>query len=177
MNTLFIAAAYLVIALGLENGVFPLLGESFGVVNWGEMHLVAAGVILAGCLRGEVQGLLFALVASVVSGSLPGPGYMGPTILSFAVATFGGVLASQWFFMDRLSVRFTNFYVLLIVESFVRSGIHQVFWEGSGPQALWGTNFVLALFLAGIYKPLKQSLDGRSIMAPPSRRRKLSRGR
>jgi hypothetical protein len=177
MNTLLLAAAYLAVALGLENGVFPLLGESFGVVNWGEMHLVASGVILAGCLRGEVQGLVYALIASVVAGSLPGPGYIGPTVLSFAAAAFGGALAAQWFFMDRFGVRFVNLYGLLIAESLIRSGVHQMFWGGLGPQALWGTNFVLALFLAGIYKPLKQSLDGRSIVASPSRRRKLARGR
>lgn len=177
MNTVFMAAAYLAVALGLENGVFPLLGESFGLINWGEMHLVASGVILAGCLRGELQGLVYALICAIIAGSLPGPGYIGPTMMSFGLTAFGGALAAQWFFMDRFSVRFTNLYLLLIAESLIRSTIHQVFWEGQGPQAYLGTNFVLALFLAGIYKPLKDSLGGRSIVAPPSRRRKLSRGR
>lgn len=177
MNTIFIGAAYLVIALGFENGVFPLLGESLGLVNWAEMHLVAAGVILAGALRGEVQGLVYALVCSVISGSLPGPGYIGPTMLSFAVVAYGGSLASQWFFMDRYSVRFINIYVLLVLESLLRSTVHQIFWEGLGPQGLLGTNFVLALIMAGLYKPIKRSLGDRSLVAPTPRRRKLSRGR
>lgn len=177
MNTLFMAAAYLVVALGLENGVFPLLGESFGLVHWGEMHLVAAGVILAGALRGEVQGLIYALVCSVITGALPGPGYIGPTMLSFAVVAYGGSLASSWFFMDRFGVRFFNLYGLLILESLIRTTAHQIFWEGLGPQALLGTNFVLALIMAGFYKPMKRALGERSIVAPTPRRRKLSRGR
>lgn len=177
MNTLFFGAAYLAIALGLENGVFPLLGESFGLVNWAEMHLVAAGVILAGALRGEVQGLLYALVCSVISGALPGPGYIGPTMLGFAVVAYGGSLASQWFFMDRFGVRFVNLFVLLVLESLIRSAAHQVFWEGLGPQPLLGTNFVLALIMAGFYKPMKRSLGERSLVTPAPRRRKLSRGR
>jgi len=177
VNTLFLGAAYLAIALGLENGVFPLWGESFGLVNWAEMHLVAAGVILAGALRGEVQGLVYALICSVITGSLPGPGYIGPTMLSFAVAAYGGSLAAQWFFMDRFGVRFVNIFILLVLESLIRSTVHQVFWEGLGPQALLGTNFVLALIMAGFYKPIKRSLGERSLVAPTPRRRKLSRGR
>lgn len=176
-NTLFIAAAWLFVALGLENGVFPLLGVSFGFLDWGEVNLVAAGVILAGCLRGEVQGLAYGLVCSLIAGALPGPGYLGPTVLSFTVVGFGGALAARWFFMDRFGVRLVNLYALLALESLVRTSAHQLFWQGQGAQALWGTNFVLALAVASFYKPMKRSLGERSILAPSPRGRKLTRGR
>lgn len=176
-NTLFIAAAWLFVALGLENGVFPLLGESFGFLDWGEVNLVAAGVILAGCLRGEIQALVFGLICSLIAGSVPGPGYLGPTLVSYTVAAYTAAVVSRWFFLDRFGVRFFNLYGLLVLESLIRTSVHQLLWHGEGAQALWATNFVLALAVASFYKPIKRSLGERSMLAPAPRRRTLTRRR
>lgn len=177
MNAALVAAAYLFIALGLENGVFPLLGETFGAVRWGEAHLVAVGVILAGAVRGELQVLLYAAVCGVLAGSVPGPGYIGPTLLSFTLVGFGGALAAHWFFLDRFGVRLVNFYILLVLESLIRSIAHQALWGGPGPEALWVTNGLVALLAAGLYTPVKRSLGERSLVTRTLGRRGLSRGR
>jgi hypothetical protein len=176
-NVVLLGAAYLFIALGLENGVFPLLGETFGVVNWDEVHLVAAGVIMAGCIRGDVQGLVYAMVCAVTAGAVAGPGNVGPTLLSFSVAAFGGSLVSRWFFMDRFGVRLVNLYLLLIAESLVRSVVYGIFWGGGGAQVFWVTQGLTAFLAAILFIPVKHSLGERPLTTRNVGRSTLARGR
>jgi hypothetical protein len=177
INVMLVGAAYLFIAVGLENGVFPLLGETFGVLNWGEARMVAAGVILAGCIRGDVQGLAYAMVCAIIAGSVPGPGHIGPTLLSFSFAAFGASLVSRLFFMDRFGVRLVNFYLLLVLESLIRSGVYAALWGGTGPQVYWITHGMTALVAAGCFGPLKHALGERPLTTRAVGRSTLSRGR
>lgn len=177
LNIILLGAAYLFVALGLENGVFPLFGESFGFFHWGEAHLVAMGVILAGMIRGEYQAWIYGLVCALIAGAVPGPGYVGPTLISFSVVAFGGALASRWFFVDRFGVRFVTLSVLLMIEPVVRIGTHQLLWGVPQAQMSWLTSAIVGLFAAAIYPALKRSMGERSLVTRTIGRRKLSRGR
>lgn len=165
INGIALAAAYLFIALGLEHGVFPMLSGLAGGLNWSDIRLVALGVIMLGCTRGELEAMVFGLGAALFAGAAAGPGYMGPTLLSFTVAAFVSARVVRWFFFERFLVRLVVLYALILGERWFWAWIHDVLWGTASPGlALW-THLLVAIGAAATYIPLRRSLN-RPISAP-----------
>ena len=161
MTKLLLAGlAYLIVALGLEYGVFPHLGNTFGVLPWNEARLVALGVILAGSLRGEFRALPFALVAAVLAGSMPGGApQLGCTIFSFTLVVYAAGFISRQVFLGRFPTRFIVIFALIVGESAVHSFAQKLFWPDVIVEIQWGMHFAVALLGALLYEPVAPWLE------------------
>lgn len=177
MNRVLLAAGVLMVALGIENGVFPLLGSVVGVLYWSEVRLVATGIILLACLREGTEPLLIAFIAAALAGAVAGAGYVGPTILSFTGIAFISSYAVRWFFFERFMVRFFVLAVLIVLESLLWNGSHSFLWGTARPEIAWGTDLIVAFCAAGIYLPLKHAMAPRAMRAKPAGPRKRVRRR
>lgn len=161
---------YLILALGLEFGVLPLLGEPSGWLIWGQSRLVALGVIMAGCLRGQSEALPFALIAALLAGSAAGAGHLGATLLSFVLVAYLAGGARSWFYFDLFWVRTLVIAGLVLGESWVCSAVRHLFWPAVSIQLQWPIHLIMALIASLLYIPLKRWLGrARSISEPIGR--------
>lgn len=172
MKLILAGAISLLVALGLEHAVFPLMNDPWGVIHLGEARIVALAVILAGCLRGELQALPFAIVAGALAGSVWGEGYVGCTLVSFSLAAYVAAGASRWFYFDQFSIRFLVLFGLIVFESFVWAFTRHLFWPESGIQIPWLIHAIVALIGAVLYIPLMRWLGRRMTAGEPIGRRK-----
>lgn len=177
MNTVFSAAIYLILALGVEHGILPLWGDSWGLLPWSEVRLVVLGVILLSCQKGEIAGLAFALPAAVISGALPGPGFIGVTLISYSLVAFVAAASVRAFLFERFMVRLGVIYVLVLGESWLWSFLNQVFWSAAAPRVSLSMQLLVAFFAAAVYFPIQRALEDKSLAPRPLAKRKGLRGR
>lgn len=173
MRPFAIGLGVLFFAVGIEFGVLPLFDSPWGPVRWPEARVVALCVILAGCLRGELQVLPFAIVAAVLAGAARGEGHLGASIVSFAFAGYFAAGASRWFYFDQFTIRFLVLFGVIVLESWISSFTRHIFWPASPVEIQWAMHAIMALAGAVVY-PALPSLLGRKIApAEPIGRRKV----
>lgn len=167
---------FLMTALGLEHGVFALMGETLGLFVWPESRLVALGVILAGCLQGGIRSLPFAMTAALLAGSAWGEGRLGATFVSFSIAAFASGWAARVLYFDRLSIRFFGLFGLILMESWVWSITRHVFWPETIVELQWPTHAVFAALGTVLYPLLVRQLGRKAAPQVPIGRRKADWG-
>jgi hypothetical protein len=171
---LFVAGlVILAAAIGIEFGVLPLFDTPWGPVRWPEARVVALCVILAGCLRGELQALPFSILAAILAGSAGGEGHLGPTMISFAFAGYFAAGASRWFYFDQFTIRYLVVFGVIVLESSLFSFVRHIFWPASPVEIQWAVHAIMALIGAVIYLPLLPWLGRRVAPAEPIGRRKV----
>src|SRR5688572_2695493 len=85
-----IALVYLCFAFVVERGMLPqamtvMPRESGG---YADLPLLALAGLLIGVMSGELAGLGVAIVAAMLAGFSQSPGYLGASLVSFAVPAF-----------------------------------------------------------------------------------------
>lgn len=91
-RTIFLTTLYLILALELEVAILPqfqmLAPPTVGALL--DLKFLALGGILIGLLRGEIQGMIVALVAACLFGFSQPPGglVLGPCIVSYVSIAF-----------------------------------------------------------------------------------------
>ena len=153
------------LVLALEFAVLPHFGFT-------ETRLMALAAVLAGCLRGELQAMAFALFLSIPVGALHGEGFLGITIASFAVAAYFGAGAARWLYFDQFSIRLIALFVLIVAESWMASIGRSFFWPQTVIEIQWGSHALVALVGAVVYTPLLAAFGRRAGPPEPIGRRK-----
>lgn len=172
MKFVVVSIVFLLTALGLEHGVFALMGETLGLFVWSESRLVALGVILAGCLHGGIRSLPFAMSAALLAGSAWGEGRLGATIVSFSIAVFVSGRVARTLYFDRLSIRFAGLFGLIVMESWVWSITRHVFWPETIVELQWATHAVFAALGAVLYPQLVRGIGRKAAPQVPIGRRR-----
>lgn len=160
LRTFFIIALYLLAALALEIEVLP---QFLGLVpGWlgllFDPPLMASAGILIGFLRGEVQGMIVALIAACLLGFSQLPGQLGPSITSFtAVAFLAGFLARRLRMHGFLS-RCFFLGLLLFLERLIWSLIRGFYQYDLSFSVPWLATLLMAVLGAWIYRLMEPSL-------------------
>lgn len=145
-------ALYLLVALALDHGVLRAFGPGWDWLRWSELRLVATGAILAGLLRKPIEAYAFAFVGAVVWGAVQGPGCIGATLLSFAVATFLATMLARPFYLEAGWVRLTLLYALVALESWIWSATRRLLWPELPLEMQWPTHAWAAVAGVLLYK-------------------------
>ncbi len=169
---LLVAVAYLLMAFGLEFGALPLLGESWGLVQWGDLRLLALGVVLAGCVRQRWEAVIFALASAILTGSISGPGHLGCAIFSFVLAAYLASGLTRWFVLEYVSVRLPVFFVMILGEDWISAALRHAFWPQTLVEIPWIAHLATALLGTILYVPLSHWFKFRPPPAVPIGRKK-----
>ncbi|MBI1784947.1 hypothetical protein HYR69_07370 [Candidatus Sumerlaeota bacterium] len=171
-RTFFYGLLWMLAALGIERGILPQFGESWDYIHPAEMRLVALAVIIAGCIRTDMQGVFYALLAAIPSGAVLGPGYLGCTIVSFTFSAYVASWLVRWFYLEQFSIRLPVLFVLILIESWVWSEVRHLFWPAVPVELQWPTHLVTAFIGAILYIPIAHWFRYRSGPLIPIGRRK-----
>lgn len=152
-RVMMLAGGYLLMALMLEMAVFsqcllvapPYLRFLF------DIRLLALGGILAGLLRGEVEGMLFALAAALLFSFSQQPGTLGPSIVSFVtVAGMAGLLGRS-IVISGFAVRALVIFLMLFIERLLWNLVRLFFWTESPFTVPWLSLVLTALIGSGLF--------------------------
>ncbi len=170
----WIGICYVLIALAIEEGALSQIGVTKGYVHWGDMRLVALGVILAGVLRGPFASVTFGLLAAIPAGAIMGPGNIGCTWLSFTLTAYLGTWVVRWFYLEYFSIRFAVLFGLIVFESWIWSVTRHFYWPQTPVEVQWPTHLVVALIGSLLYWPASAVFRFRRGPLVPIGRRKIT---
>lgn len=175
MRTILTSIIYLAVALALEVSILP----HFQIPNhdWlsqlmdGHSLLPLAGILI-GLLRGEIQGMLVALVAACLFGFSLMTGQLGASIDSFTLVAFLAGMTARLTRFQGLPTRWFIISLLLLLERLVSWLIFQSFldksrqWEASSMHIAWPALLLTALLGCFLYHWMAPKMKLRLYVEP-----------
>jgi hypothetical protein len=160
IRPLLTAMIYLGAAQILEMALLPPFQEALPdpvafVLDW---RLLALGGILAGMLRGELQGMLVAWVAAALFGFALPPGRLGAALVSYSIAAYVSGSLARHLRLHSFGGRWSLITLILIGERMASIGLRWMIWPTLRINIPWLSLILTGLIGAAIYNALAPKL-------------------